>query len=92
MRASVVAARGLSSCNSQALEHRLIVVVHWLSSSEACGIFPDQGSNPCLLHWQVDSLPLSPQGSPGYDLYNKSWLFKHLVRALSVVCSLHRVQ
>ena len=26
------------------------------------------------------------------DLYNKSWLFKHLVRALSVVCSLHRVQ
>ena len=23
------------------------------------GIFPTQGSNPCLLHWQVDSLPLS---------------------------------
>ena len=22
------------------------------------GIFPTQGSNPCLLHWQVDSLPL----------------------------------
>ena len=28
------------------------------------GIFPTQGSNPCLLHWQVDSLPLSHQGSP----------------------------
>ena len=31
------------------------------------GDLPDQGSNPChlgLLHWQVDSLPLSPQGSP----------------------------
>ena len=28
------------------------------------GIFPGQGSNPCLLHWQVDSLPLSHQGSP----------------------------
>ena len=27
----------------------------------AYGIFPDQGSNPCLLHWQADSLP---QGSP----------------------------
>ena len=27
-----------------------------------CGIFPDQGSNPCLLHWQVDYLPLSHQG------------------------------
>ena len=28
------------------------------------GIFPTQGSNPCLLHWQVGSLPLSCQGSP----------------------------
>ena len=28
-----------------------------LSCSTACGIFPDQGLNPCLLHWQVDSLP-----------------------------------
>ena len=25
----------------------------------ACGIFLDQGSNLCLLHWQVDSLPPS---------------------------------
>ena len=23
------------------------------------GSLPNQGSNPCLLHWQVDSLPLS---------------------------------
>ena len=30
----------------------------------ACGIFPDQGSNLCLLHWQVDSSLLSHQGSP----------------------------
>ena len=31
------------------------------------GIFPTQGSNTCLLcllHWQVDSLPLSHLGSP----------------------------
>ena len=28
------------------------------------GIFPTQGSNLSLLHWQVDSLPLSPLGSP----------------------------
>ena len=30
------------------------------------GMFPAQGSNPCLmqlLHWQVDSLPLSHLGS-----------------------------
>ena len=28
------------------------------------GIFPTQGSNPCLLHWQVDSSSPSYQGSP----------------------------
>ena len=33
------------------------------------GIFPTQGSNPCLLHWQVDSLPLSHEGSPRRYLY-----------------------
>ena len=27
-------------------------------------IFLDQGSNPCLLHWQVVSSPLNHQGSP----------------------------
>ena len=44
--------RRLSSCGSQA------------SCSTACGIFPDQGSNPCPLHWQADSQPLHHQGSP----------------------------
>ena len=29
------------------------------------GIFPTQGSNPHLLHWQVTSLPLSHQRSVG---------------------------
>ena len=28
------------------------------------GFFSTQGSNPCFLHWQVDSLPLSHLGSP----------------------------
>ena len=32
-----------------------VVVAHGLSYSMACGIFLDQGSNPCPLHWQVDS-------------------------------------
>ena len=41
-----------------------IVVAHRLSCSAACGIFPDQGSNPCPLHWQADSQPLRHQGSP----------------------------
>ena len=43
------------------------------SCSEACGIFPDQGSNPCLLHWEVGSLPLNHQGSPeAHVLYQDS--------------------
>ena len=39
------------------------VVAHGLSCS-ACGIFPDQGLNLCLLHWQADSLSLTHRGSP----------------------------
>ena len=31
-----------------------VLVAHKLSSLLACGIFPEQGSNPCPLHWQVD--------------------------------------
>ena len=41
-----------------------VVVAHGPSCSVACGIFPDQGSNPCSLHWQADSQPLHHQGSP----------------------------
>ena len=32
--------------------------------SAACELFPDQGANPSLLHWQADSLPVSHQRSP----------------------------
>ena len=32
-----------------------VVVAHGPSCSAACGIFPDQGSNPCPLHWRADS-------------------------------------
>ena len=55
---------GLGSCCSQALQHRLNSCDAGLSCSQACGTFPDQGLNPCLLHWQVDSLPLNHQGNP----------------------------
>ena len=41
-----------------------VVVAHGPSCSAVCGIFPDQGSNPCPLHWQADSQPLRHQGSP----------------------------
>ena len=41
-----------------------VVVAHGPSCSAACGIFPDQDSNPRPLHWQADSQPLRHQGSP----------------------------
>ena len=40
-----------------------VIVAHGPSCSAACGIFPEQGSNPCALHWQADSQPLRHQGS-----------------------------
>ena len=42
----------------------LVVAAHGLSCPAAYGIFRDQESNPCPLHWQVDSYPLGHQGSP----------------------------
>ena len=45
-----------------------VVVAHGPSCSVACGILPDQGSNPRPLYWQADSQPLRHQGSP-------LWLF-----------------
>ena len=40
------------------------IVAHGPSCSVACGILPDQGPNPCPLHWQADFQPLRHQGSP----------------------------
>lgn len=50
---------GFGSCSVwvQAVEHRL-------SCSAARGIFPELGSNPCPLHWQMDSYLLCHQGCP----------------------------
>ena len=44
------------------------IVAHGPSRSAACGILPDQGSNPRPLHWQADSQPLRHQGSPHLTL------------------------
>ena len=54
---SVLGAPGLWSAGS-------VLVLQGLSCSAVRGILPDQGPNPCLLHWQGDSLPLSHQESP----------------------------
>ena len=55
--ASVIAAPGHWNTGSG-------VVAHGLSCFSACGIFLNQRSNPCALHYQADSLPPSHQGSP----------------------------
>ena len=39
------------------------------------GIFPTQGSNPHLLHWQTDSLPLGHLGSPSHCPHLCTWSF-----------------
>ena len=41
----------------------------------ACGIFPDQGSNLCSLHWQADSQPLDSQGSPRTCIRGRSYSY-----------------
>ena len=64
--ASLVSEHGLQVCGLS-WAHRLqrsVAVAHGISCSKACGIFPDQESNPCILHWQMDSLSLSHQGRP----------------------------
>ena len=67
---------GFISCGSQVLEHRQ---AQWsqrtslVSPRVAHGIFPDQGSSPCVLRWQADSLPLShPTHRSGKRLPQKS--------------------
>ena len=47
-----------------------VIAAHGPSCSVACGIFPDQGSNPCPLHCQADSQPLRHQGSPSITIYS----------------------
>ena len=41
--------------DSWAPEHRVSILACGLSCPTACRIFLDQGSNPCPLHWQVNS-------------------------------------
>ena len=48
-----------------------VVVECGLSCPVACGIFPDQVSNPCFLHWQMDSYVLNQQGSLVFHFFFK---------------------
>ena len=58
-------------CRAQTLSTQaLAAVAHRLSCPMACRIFPDQGLNPCPLHWHADSSPLDPQGNPTVALFS----------------------
>ena len=42
-------------------------ILEWVAMPSSGGVFPTQGSNPCLLHplhWRAGSLPLVPPGKP----------------------------
>ena len=62
-----------------------VVVAHGPSCSAACGIFPDQGLNPCPLHWQADSQPLHHQGSPSYLYFKVCIKYLLCIRSVSVI-------
>ena len=67
----VVVYRLLVAVASFLAEHMgSVVTLNGLSCLASCGIFPYQRSNPCALHCQANSLPLSHQGSP----ILQSWL------------------
>ena len=93
---SLLAVLGLRSYGSQALSTSSIIAAHGLSCSGACGIFLDQGSNPCLLCWQADSFPLSHQESPKFLLlfigvflfYVKTSQMNHVLKALTTLLTI----
>ena len=61
-----------------------VVVGQGLSCSAACGIFPYQGLNPCLLHWQADSFFTESPGKSPIDNLNK---FQFLPKTIMISSS-----
>ena len=62
---------GFSCCRAWALGHAgSIVVEHGLTYSLVCGVFPDQGSNPCSRHWQVEVWRLLLSGAIQLPMLN----------------------
>ena len=67
---SALGCLGSRCCRPWAPEHRLGSCGTPAQLLQACGIFSAQRQNPCLLHWRVDSLPLSHQGDPVQLIFN----------------------
>ena len=72
-------------------------ILEWVPFPISRGIFPTQGWNPCLLHSQADSLPLSHQRSldmcfqmkafTSVDSFPSSGLHLHFVHICIIVLS-----
>ena len=60
-------------------------ILEWVASYLLQGIFLTQGSNLHLLHWQVDSLSLSHQGSPSFGVNS---FLKFSVERIQIFCLL----
>ena len=58
---SAAVAPGLRSSGSAAVALRV-------ACSPACGIFPHQRRNQCVLHWQADFLTTEPPGKPPFNI------------------------
>ena len=70
-----------SHCSDFCCSSWALGAVHGLSCSTARG---DQWSNPCLLHWHWDPLPLNHQGSP--RIWLVPCLFYSLSHLLNLTC------
>ena len=69
---------GFSSCGTDA------------QLPEACGIFPEQGLNPCSLHWQADTLTAGPPGKSSIPIFQQLLLFSRLVVSHSLPPQAHK--
>ena len=90
-RAWALELAGFSGCGAQALEHRFNSCGARACCFAESGIFLDQRSNPCLLHWEANSSPLSHLGSPllKYTLFYIVCLFKYNLEQLRSTFLVH---
>ena len=73
MRCSGFSSRWLLFCEAQALgEQASVVVAHGLSCAESCGLFLDQGLNPCPGGSAVKTLPATQEAQEMQD-QSRGW-------------------
>ena len=68
-------------------EWELLLLWRSFSCPVACGMVPDQGSNPRLPHWQVDAYPLQHQGSSRNSIKKKKSWFTWIIFPVSCFSS-----